>query len=574
MKTLSEGATVTPQKKLEKITQSLLDLSLFSREGFHKISEYMNYCSNNYAITATRSISIKERINATSGGKGMTPLKTDLRKAFQEINAIFKILEELIVQKEAFKSNLTEVIDWTLDTEKEAFLPAILDHYSSRGVDNFETKTMGAMIDNLIGQIRPLSREVFSSCQEATDVMNLVSRRLRSDLQASQYALKILKAATTEGTQKLSLELDQAKNLCDQMAERSNQVNGVVFEMIQSIQYDDITSQRLEHVIEALNRVREKLQATPLTENSIRWIVICLRIIIPQIDELGTDLVNAVQSVQNLLGRINGICNEQIVTIEETRQIGMIFHQNTSDVTYSVGELLRLEIFADTLTSDVMRAFSQTENAIFQAKRALDMLSMTSERLDGLIGSLKQRHADRPSLLLDHIAHLIQRIRHEEQGKNVLLTEATDLLYDANQTFSEKITPRIMRTNSMMRRMPLTTRQLDSNNNDLMGVVSENMSNIKATANQTAYLTEEITFHLTIKKKLERLSEGLNEILREIGGDISDRIDDAHLSEMAQEFDDLKSLYTMESERRIHAGVLESENSGDNSENEDNFELF
>ncbi|MBF0156614.1 MAG: hypothetical protein HQL57_05465 [Magnetococcales bacterium] len=570
---MAEGkGSGNPVKRLEQNIETLQQIPVLSKEGFLNVGNHMTLLSSSFASSATRGVSIQERIDS-AGDLGLTPLGEDLRKINNEILGVFTELRKLMDHKTGFSERMDAIVQWGLSLEQDAFLPRIVDQVKGGPVVELEVQTMGAVIDNLMQQTRPLIQEVVSACQESSDVMDHLHRRLTAALESSEHNLETIRDKTTATVRRMLRTVKKAVETCKTMETTSEEVNRVVFEMVQSMQYDDITTQRIEHSITTLRRAGEKIAEGKGHEAAIRWFVIALRITCEQIQETGADLVKAVQSMHMNLTTISDLGVDQIARITEARKVGMRFHQDCADITYHLGSLLRLGIFDDAISMDVLKTLSQAENCIFQAKRALDMLGMTATRLQKLTATIKTQSSGRLETLAKSILDLSERITREGKERGLELADATKQLQGISLDYSERVTPCLMRTSSMLRRVPLATQQMDIGNNDILQMLNENLGETQATATEIMLLSAEWTFHATIQRAIDHVVERLQLLIREVGGAIADSMHDQDVHALANEFDDLAALYTMESERRVHGTVLDTV-VDDGSDPGDDFELF
>lgn len=560
--------------RLHKVVETLATVPDTSRRGFLGIAEQMGHISGAFATAASRATSIRERIDSPDRF-GLTPLRADLRRIAREISGSLDAVGSLLERKNALSRELGEIIRWGLRLEQDAFLPSIADQIHTRGSDMLEVKTLASIVDNLMQQLRPLIHEVVTASQEADDALDHLARRVGADLEASSHGQQMVKKATTNAQRRLGRSVEHIGQACQGVEERSQSVNRIVFEMVQAMQYDDITVQRLEHAIEALRRAATHL-GDDRSGRGQRWFVVALRIVIDQLEETTTDLVTAVQTIHHHLIAISDTAEEQASSISGLRATAINLRQDTTDIAYHLASFLNLSIFNESLASEVLRTLSRAENAVFQTKRAINLLSLTAARLATLAGSLQSQGGERIEILASAIRELADRIQKEAPGKLEEAGTCLGNLEEINDTFSQKVTPRLMRTNSLLRRAPFTTQQIDASNTDLHGVMHHTLSDTRAMAVQIMLLAAELGFHMGVKRTVDQVVDKLQQLLHEVGGREALDMDRASVQTLAAEFDDLMELYTMDSERRIHNATLaggEEEGNG-NGEDELDFELF
>ncbi|MBF0135422.1 MAG: hypothetical protein HQL65_04220 [Magnetococcales bacterium] len=571
-----KGAT-NSTAKLDRLMATLEKVPETSKNGFMNIADHMGHFSGSFAASASRAVLIKERIDS-SGDMGLTPLRKDMEQIHDEVDKLFVVLDRVIAQKSPLIKRLEKITDWGLQIEQKSFLPRVVDQIKSQGSERMERHTLGSMIDNLMEQTSPLINEIVSSSQETRDVLEHLMKRLGSDMEISKGSLENLQKSAEETIQNMAKEVTRIVAICKGMEARSERVSTVVFEMVQAMQFDDIASQRTHHALEGLRQAKEKLLTALTTEDTqagqkaMQWFLIAVRITIRQLEDTCKDLVGAIKTMQELLAKIGAIAEEQVLDLASARTFTRRFHQHATDITYLMSGSQRLGIFDDTLSNEVLKTLSKADSGIFQARRAMDMLLMTSNRLESICASMKTGGNNRLDSLVASVRGLGKSIVEESPTLGDELNKAVDRIQKISLGYSENTTPRLMRTNTLLRRIPLTTQQMDTSNNDLIRLFHEALVDARATSAQVMLLMAEMDFHREINDTIDNVLAGLRKLMRDVGADHAKYLD-GDLHTLAAEFDDLAKLYTMNSERLIHASELDGQASAD-GDGGDDIELF
>ncbi len=566
----------TPSAKqcIQQVIGLLSQVPPLSNEGFQNISNHMGNFSSSFATGASRAIAIRERIES-DGELGLTPLQNDLRKVYREITGAFREMEALANKKSAYIEQMRDIGEWARNLEQEAFLPPIVDQIRGRIGQGLEVQTLGAIIDSMIQQIKPLIQDVIGSSNEAEDIIHHLTRRISADLASSRHNLTGLKKDASALQRSLGKSVRKFDAACATMTERSSAVSSVVFEMVQSMQFDDITAQRIGHIITALESALEMVQKKSRSQKDKRWLALAIKIIMDQLQATTGDLMRAIEDTESQLTQIAYHAVDQTKSVSHVRAVGSAFRHDIDDIAYCLNSMLRLNIFDETLSTDLLAGLSAAENASMQAKRALTVLEITSARLEKLASSLSTQESERLSILTGSIISLAQTIQREapEQIRN--LNAATTKLHAISLAFSDKSTPRLVRTNSLLRRIPLSTKQLDGNNNDIICEMNETLADAQADAIQISLLSAELSFNRTISKLVEEALNALEALLRREKIDLEEVLKGDDILELAKEFDDLQKLYTMESERRLHQASIAGDEAADGGEEDSmDIELF
>ncbi|MBF0427117.1 MAG: hypothetical protein HQL66_14995 [Magnetococcales bacterium] len=562
--------------RLDRLMAMLERVPETSKNGFSNIADHMGHFSGSFAASASRAVLIRERVES-SGEMGVAPLRKEMEQIGEEVDKLFAVMERVFTQKSALIKRLEKITDWGLQIEQRSFLPRVVDQIKSQGSERMERHTLGSMIDNLMEQTGPLINEIVSASQETRDLLEHLIRRLASDIEISKGALENQQKSSGEALTRMAKEVGKMLAICVGMEERSNQVGAVVFEMVQAMQFDDIASQRTHHALEGLRQAKEKLLVSTTAESpeakvgAVRWFLIAVRITIRQLEDTRDELVGAIKGMQEHLARIGAIAEEQVSELAGARTATRRFHQHASDITYLLSGSQRLGIFDDGLSNEVLKTLSKADSGIFQARRAMDMLVMTAQRLESIAASMKTGGNNRLDSLVAGIRGLARSVIEENPQLSEDLNKAVERIQKLSLGYSENATPRLMRTNTLLRRIPLTTQQMDTSNNDLIRLFHEALVDARATSTQVMLLMAEMDFHRGIEETINGVLTGLQKVVRDVGGDQTDYLE-GDLSSLASEFEDLARLYTMSSERKIHEAELDGQASTEDGG--DDIELF
>ncbi|MBF0158445.1 MAG: hypothetical protein HQL58_02880 [Magnetococcales bacterium] len=557
--------------RLTQLMQNLEQVPVWSREGFFHIGDQMNHISESFATNSSRAATIRERIG-TADGLGVLALNQDLHTVCHEMGATLNDIGSLIGQKGDWIKRLEQVIQWSLSLEQEATLPASVDQLRSVGSERLERQTLCAMLDNLMQQVRPLIHETTTTCQSAEEAVGGLARTIRADLALSQQRLDTFHDGNQATIQSLSSSVTSIDTTCQKIVEHADQVAQILFAMIQAMQYDDITAQRIQHSISAISQACDRLSNSKKIQENRRWSVLVLRIVVDQLTQTSQDLTGAITTIQGYLDTIIDLSSQQRELVADARGACRSFHQQLEDTAWQLQAMLQVGLFSDTLSSQVIQALSLAEHGLFQTRRALDMLAMTAERLTKLARTLKTDGNHRLATLDSMIDTLAARIHCESRQEQGEIQQAIDQLHSISMTYADSTTPRMMRTNGMLRRLPLSTRQMDMVNNDHLRLFNDVLADTQFTVAQVRLLSSDLVFHDRIRETIAATIVALDEIIQNVGKNLGEYMT-GNPYELAAEFDDLAQMYTMESERRLHQATLGGEQQPDAEEGED-IELF
>ncbi|MBF0614386.1 MAG: hypothetical protein G8237_11560 [Magnetococcales bacterium] len=564
--------------QLDKIIATLDRTPALCSAGFHAIVDYMGGFSASFASSASRAAAIRERHSVKGKSKGLQPLQQDLTRIQREIESSLKHFDGLMAQTRSFVQTTDSLILWALTLEQDAFLPQMADQIISQGSDALERQTQCAIIDSLMRQIRPLIHDLISSLRDASTMMQQLTQRLAADMDLSSHRLKALKSRLRDVIGRMGVSIAAIDEACQKIESHAEANNGVLFEMMQTMQYDDISVQRLAHITEMMRQGRERLAEAQGQTQPLRWFAMTTRLTIDQLEESAADLVSAVQTMHRHLTSISDLAEAQKKTIFAARNVSMEFQQDVAEAAYHLGAMLKLPILDDALLAEILKTLSQTENILFMAHKAMETLDKTAHRLTALTRDVNTKGCGKLETLTEAIQELASRIHKEGHQKGEELLQSAEAVQTINSEFAELGAPRIMNAGVMLRRIPLTIRRLEMSNADLATIFSESLAETLATYNQIMLLTSDITFHTTIRTASSQICRELTAISTAQAGPLLPTLLDDCRS-MAEEFHGLYALYTMDSERRIHAQLLgampaEEESCRMPEDNDDGFELF
>ncbi|MEO5363535.1 MAG: hypothetical protein H7838_07920, partial [Magnetococcus sp. DMHC-8] len=304
-------AAPTPFARFQKQKGLLEKLSTISKTGFAQVTEQMGLLSIGFASAATQAFSVQERLSPQHNRLGIKQLQDDYHRIDQETKAVLQGIEGLVAQQTAIQTALQQMTAWALELEQESLLPTMAEQIKMQIGCELERQTLGTIVDTLMSQIRTLIREVILSTQESDRLLQSASRRLAADWETSEHYFATLKSRSSALMQQMTDRVVAMSTGCEGLEGQATQVNSLLFGMMQDVQIDDITAQRLEHLITTVGRIEQRLTAAKLKNADKRWVAIATRIAMEQLDDLCKDLVAAVLSLHQHMTRIEGVAVER-----------------------------------------------------------------------------------------------------------------------------------------------------------------------------------------------------------------------------------------------------------------------
>lgn len=307
----------TLSSQLDGVSNELKQILKIAKKGFVDIGGEMSRFSNGFATSAATGTSIRERI-ASDGAWGLDGLKKDIRAVHSEIQGVFAIIEDLVQRQQSFSDEMVAFISWSRSLERLAFIPPIVDHLP-HAPDDMETHTLGAIIDNVMQSARPLGLELITSVQEATHHMHQLARRIDTDVTLSRHAVENMTQHTGEAVRHLNQAVNAIDLLCAQLEQRARTVNQVISHLVQNMQTEDISRQRIEHVLDALRMARQKWRRDPDHPDHRRWFVLALHICIAQLEDTQTNLTEGIHQIHDQIEAIHHLSKEAMEDVGNLR---------------------------------------------------------------------------------------------------------------------------------------------------------------------------------------------------------------------------------------------------------------
>lgn len=557
-----------PADHLEKAFELLEKLPHLSQEGFREIGRHIENSSKGFSSGAGRVIYIQERIAADSG-LSVDPLRRDMDDLFRKMTPWFTQIEEVTGRRRKIAERLGSIVTWGLEMEQEACLPQIGNLIDARREGGVEHQSLASIIDNLLIQTRPLIFEVITTAQEAINAINQMAKRIEQDLSHAEARFASIQKESRRILERLKRSLGKIGDACQTMEKRSQEVKKEAFRMVQDMQYDDITSQRLHHAMSAVLIIKQRMASG----GEGPWIYAALKVVEAQIKASRTDLSASIEEIQGRLSTVADLAVQQVAAISALRNGGRGIQQDLSEMDYNLGALSRLAQINGALTREATDSLTQAEEEVGQVGQVLGALvsiagqleNFTSSMGDGGAGGSQFNHLR--ELILNHT----RRIQAEREGSEAILAQAEEALGAAREKVETAIPPLLAGTEQILKRLPRLLKNVRRRNGEMIKIMNDTLGDAQAPVVQIMLLVAEMDFHKVIRDKAIQVELILNKAGREaLAGAGPEAVAPYAKPEALEE---LAALFTMAEERRLFAQTLSALAGKEDGEgDEDGFE--
>jgi methyl-accepting chemotaxis protein len=324
------------------------------------------------------------------------------------------------------------------------------------------------------------------------------------------------------------------------VADNIRQVHADMAEVVSSMQFHDITRQRLEHVHQPLTRLIQGKSDTP--PNEVCGLQVTL------LEHAGEELGQAVGNMQNSLRGIAGSVRQvardaDLMTRGDSGQEVSFLERLEADLSNIIAIADHTEQ-ALTRLHDLEESVVKTLEQVGSSLSSIDSLSYAIKFV-ALNAAIKSNRLGREGAALESIAQAIQHQSAEANAATKDLKKVLDYLGKAAESMRKSMvmdTGLDERTANELESLLDSIRKDNQAVNDLLHELEQNGCDLAARLEEGA---DGIKFHLNIRQGISEVIGCLNQLLERAGCKIlkPEGRDRAGLS---------TQNYTMASERRIH----------------------
>jgi len=374
----------------------------------------------------------------------------------------------------------------------------------------------------------------------------------------------------------------------------SGEVSANISEVVSSMQMHDMTRQQVEHIVEALERLGDRLlhAGSTMDDPAQRKLVIesgdVCELQSAQLRFASSELCRAVRSIVDNLRDVAGkqalMASESLSTTGVADSGGGSFMDSIRSGMGKVTSVLAACARSDTEMSATLSKMAVTMQEVTGFVTDIEEIGSEID-LIALNSQIKAAHTGREGAALGVLAEAIKRLSVEAitQTESISRTLqqiniSTNHLFQEANDESRQLGDRIA---VMEAELSGIVTNLGNMNNDLVGLLSSLRTRVGMLTNDIERATAGIDVHERVENMAATVMEGLDDIV-----DKARRLEPASL-EFKDNLRHMEERYTMQSERHIHeaisrkragiaspTAVTATKTAVDESEFGDNVELF
>lgn len=548
--------TGEPLRLLDQLTTDLRALPALNSNGFREITLHMQNFSKNFSSGAERIMALQEQV-VSGGGLSSARLNEELEVAFREMGGTLTDLEAWQGLRPSFEESLRPVIDWGLALESESAITGVADLMALQDNKATQSQTFGAIIDDILQQLRPQILELIITGQETFDTVTFLDKRLQVDLKEAREQLLASRKVCNVTLGRMGKSIAVIDRECQAMEARGQAMKEVVFSMVQEIQFDDICSQRIGHIWAGCGVAQKSLLSGRADQKEEkRLFVFILHMLADQLDDLTRDLLEAVAAIQKHISQVAQLAREQVASVGAVRDAGRGLKHDLAGLTFEVMGLTRMETGASLLSSQGMNTMGQVVDEIQQLRRVLEGMNGMAGQLTEFNASLEISPGNNAlTMTSEAMRALCAKIAAGVPEHGRFLEKADGDLQTVVKGFVATDPTRKQQTlTTQLQAMPRSLDRLKSSANAWIKAMNETMGETQAPAVQVMRLLADMDFHGAVQVESARLSEALRTLARAAapGGE-----DEALAGLQWTDFEALRQIFTMESERRCFRNSYE-----------------
>ncbi len=378
----SETRSIPPSAWLDRLNKERFEVENFSRSITSDFTQHSRTLSELVEDIEELKKSCNGVVGIISNDDGETPIqfayqlfkKSEdiIMASFDQFRMIFdsvRTLKELIQTIESNQNQLAKItVPLKMITVQYRITASMMDEKTRQ-----EFYDLADKLAILINEINERIAKQFRDLTETGVVCSEIISGL--DMMVSEYEGQISKQLGTSRSNLGSLgdSLNSSHKLIEEITQCSDRLSNDIFSIMVSMQTQDMTSQKLEHICAAIDSICERLQSSDKKDKAatLYFVREASKIQSNQLEKLFKDLVSAMQSIRasalDTDGEIESIAKatEELSVIgsqtdllrtsaDSVRQI-LSFVESTIDKTRGVLESLRplREKFTDS-TAKVM----------------------------------------------------------------------------------------------------------------------------------------------------------------------------------------------------------------------------
>lgn len=416
-------------------------------------------------------------------------------------------------------------------------------------------------VEKLSHQVNDKSSDILAHRQVLAEMIATNLAKVQSSEAAQDAEVKETLGNTAASLDKL-LELNERCSAFGTMVSSvSSDVSGNISEIVSSQQFHDITRQQIEHVVEALEKLGDRFDAsTALGADEQKRLInetgdVC-ELQEAQLRFAASELYSAVRSIVDNLRDVAG--KQASMSVETVSITGMADAGGSSFINGMKRDMaLVTGVLADCAETDHNLAVTMKNVAatIEQITSFVSDIEHIGSEIDliALNSQVKAAHTGREGAALGVLAEAIKRLSDEAVKQTEAVSATLNNIQLSTRHISQEAETVEMNTGSRIATMESELSEvmqtLNLMNNDMFALISELGEQVDRLTNDVEQETSGITVHELAKQQADDVVRQLQMIVEQ-----AREIEPAS-NEFKQNLRHMEERYTMESERHIHEAI-------------------
>lgn len=511
-------------------------------------------------------------------------LEVHLGTSESGFDKISKGLNEYLSTLGKVTSNLEKFRMLVLNLNVLGFFTRVEDAHILRNDTGFSSLT---------NDVKSLSQRILeksSQIQEKSRTLSVLIARALADFLKYRKSHRAQAEAMLNGSvsnhEILVARHDTATGTAHLIASKSRKIMDRIGDIVTSLQFNDITTQQIAHVLTVLDTLPQSIDTGNLSETE--EIGIISEVCSLQSAQLKNTREEVGTAVERVIVDMEAISRHILELLDETRKVtwasdieGLTFMEELDSGISTVIESLNENISEQIGLTNTMSAVSSMVSEMSVFVEEIENLGL-SLQLIALNARIKAAHIGNEGAALDTISGSIYELSKDSRtDTNVLsnmLASVVDIADHFNTELKELQSGQEQHVASLVKNLKALLNAIHDMNDSVFGSLIQMNSLGEALVEDIGETVSGVTINMKVKEVLGKIVLDMEEI-HEKSKLLCPQTDNSNSSSFVKE---LEKYYTMESEFRVHAGHEGSGGSLDVpvpcgetvSEYGDNVELF
>ena len=535
------------------------------------ISDSLTEVMGNFSGEGRNDLIAKLRQIMDVSSRFLNNFDTTSSRAVVQLSGLMKIVEELPDTLKEFDRLVSQLrimgITTRIETERLGLTNMGFEHLAQEvtmlGENiSLKAKEVQSSLRTIIAIVRVNERSLVRLRENHKGLQESVSRNMNSDMQL------------------LSEKHEVLVKVIEDVSIQSQDAIHTLNTIVGAIQFHDITRQQIEHVIDALKDLLAQLQNGTFDSTSSHLIVVC-ELQPVQLERARIEYTNAVLSMISSFGSLSSTV--KVMQAESHEAIGFAGGDGTTFFTV-VGNNLQHVTAALTEGERAIREFldslQQIGEVVEKMKMYMDEMSEVGIEVEmlALNSRIRSAKAQERGAALGVISESIQRISNTSQVHIDEVVGSIGSLVKATEEMEQQA-----KNAELVRSTETTIEDMTRDLKSMIGVFESSSVAGTEILRRTDTISTGLSAELDLLAAVIRESRQEADVIRKVESVLSAIAVEARgnapefvLDEVEERLAELKTRYTMHTERDIHDAYLEGRTgSSSNSEStESSIELF